>query len=122
MLEEIAGEGYGDAIIDEMTTGVVSYSTDDSKYYNTRIELGNLVEAAVNGELPQPPADVERGDIDGNGTITMVDLFKMKLFIKQTANPTEEEQIAADINGDGKINLQDSFELKYRIAKGYWRT
>ncbi len=61
-----------------------------------------------------------RGDIDGDGKITAVDNFKMKLFIKQIVVPTETERAAADINGDSKINAIDIFELKYRLVRGTW--
>ena len=124
MLEELKGEGAADAIIDMMTTGVVTYSTDDAEYYNAKIKLGNKIEAVLHGEEEpeEPPViEVERGDIDGNGTVTMTDLFRLKLFVKQIATPTAEEVVVADVNGDGTVNMVDSFDLKYRIAKGSWR-
>jgi len=74
------------------------------------------------GEV-DPDFDVpaaELGDIDGSGTINSVDLFKLKLFVKQTVTPTSEEYAAADVNGDDKVNTVDIFYLKFRILKGYW--
>ncbi len=65
--------------------------------------------------------DVSIGDIDANDRITMLDLFRLKLFIKQSAVPTERERKAADVDGSGTINMLDSFELKYRISTGEWR-
>ena len=65
---------------------------------------------------------VEIGDIDGDGKINAVDMFKMKLFIKQLLNATDTEVKAADINSDGKITALDLFEFKYRLVKGVWRT
>ena len=62
-----------------------------------------------------------KGDIDGDGDVTMLDLFKAKLFIKQMAIPTQLEATAADIDGDGEVTMVDSFEIKYRISKGNWR-
>lgn len=47
MLEELEGEGSADAIIDEMTTGMVHYSTSDADYYETRKLLGNSIEIAI---------------------------------------------------------------------------
>jgi len=120
MLEELRGEGAGDKYIDLMTTGVVTYSTDDSEYYNARVKLGNAVEKAVLGIEDEPEVTVERGDIDGSGTINSVDLFKLKLFVKQIVTPTSEEYAAADVNGDDKVNTVDIFYLKFRILKGYW--
>ncbi len=68
---------------------------------------------------PEKPA-FEKGDIDGNGSINSVDLFKMNLFVKQIVLPTDEEAAAADIDGNGKVNSVDMFYLKYRILKGEW--
>ena len=64
---------------------------------------------------------VKPGDVDGDGEVTLVDLFSVKLFIKQVNIPNAEETRAADIDGDGEITMVDSFEIKYRISKGYWR-
>ncbi len=114
MIEELCGEGAGDEFIDLMTTGVVSYSTDDSEYYNARVMLGNAVEEALNSNK------VEKGDIDGNGSINSVDLFKMNLFVKQIVAPAETEAAAADIDANDKVNSVDMFYLKYRILKGEW--
>ena len=63
-----------------------------------------------------------KGDIDGDGKITMLDSFKLKLLIKQIVEATDKELAAADINNDGLINMMDSFELKYRIKIGVWRS
>ncbi len=63
---------------------------------------------------------VEKGDIDGNGSINSVDLFKMNLFVKQIVAPTETEAAAADIDTNDKVNSVDMFYLKYRILKGEW--
>ena len=73
------------------------------------------------GEADPDAVTVEKGDIDGSGTVTMTDLFRLKLFVKQIVTPTEEEILAADITGDGLVNMMDSFELKYRIVTGDWR-
>ncbi len=63
---------------------------------------------------------VEKGDIDGNGSINSVDLFKMNLFVKQIVAPAETEAAAADIDANDKVNSVDMFYLKYRILKGEW--
>lgn len=62
------------------------------------------------------------GDIDGDEKVNSVDLFRLKLFVKQTVTPTESEYISADINGDGKVTAIDLFDLRFRIARGYWRS
>ncbi len=63
----------------------------------------------------------EKGDIDASETITMMDLFKLKLHIKGTLL-SEDEARRTDIDGNGRIDMLDSFELKYRIVTGKWRS
>ncbi len=119
MLDELKGDGVSDTIIDKMTSGVATYSTDDSAYYNARIELGEAVEAAVNGE---EEITVVRGDINGDNEVTTLDYFQLKLILAQKLNPTEDQKLAANV--DGSVNpepdMLDSFAFKFRLAKGYW--
>ncbi|MBR6650286.1 MAG: DUF4091 domain-containing protein, partial [Clostridia bacterium] len=53
------------------------------------------------GEADPDASQVEMGDIDGNGNINSVDLFKMNLYVKQVVAPTEAEEAAADIDENG---------------------
>ena len=85
---------------------------------NCKIEYIEVNEGISEDEA-EVPAIV--GDVDGDGEVTMLDLFRLKLFIKQKDVPTDAEVKAADIDGDGEITMVDSFELKYRISTGYWR-
>ncbi len=75
----------------------------------------------VNEGIEEKP-EATVGDVDGDGEITMLDLFRLKLFMKQKAIPTPVEIVAGDIDGDGEITMVDSFEMKYRVSKGYWRS
>ena len=100
------------------------------KCYNCGHEEGETIAAlghnyvdgvCVNCGNEDPDAvTVEKGDIDGNGSVNSVDLFKMNLFVKQIVAPTETEAAAADIDGNDKVNSVDMFYLKYRILKGEW--
>ncbi|MBR6650645.1 MAG: DUF4091 domain-containing protein [Clostridia bacterium] len=82
----------------------------------------NYVDGACEycGEADPDAVIAEKGDIDGNGSINSVDLFKMNLFVKQIVAPTETETAAADIDANGKVNSVDMFYLKYKILKGDW--
>ena len=61
------------------------------------------------------------GDIDGDKDVTMLDLYMMRLFLKQSDIPDENETRAADIDGDGDVTMLDSYALKYYIANGEWK-
>ena len=60
----------------------------------------------------------KRGDVDGNGTINLVDILKLRRYIaNQTKwNLTDEEKERADVNEDEKINLSDVLKLRRYIA------
>jgi len=64
---------------------------------------------------------VVKGDFDGNGKINMVDMFNMKIVLKQIGEPDALQSMALDLTGEGKINAIDAFNLRYRIAYGSWR-
>ena len=54
---------------------------------------------------------IVKGDIDGNGKITITDVVKSNLYNVNIQNPNEIEHIAADINGDGKISITDCVQV-----------
>ena len=78
----------------------------------------------VNGyctECGESDGSVIIGDIDGDGDVTMLDLYKLKLFLKQAAEPNDKEITSADIDGDGDITMLDSYALRFRVSTGYWK-
>ncbi len=104
----------------------IYYGGSEEQWYNITIFDGHsifdgceVIFNYVDDTYPEEP-EVEIGDIDGNGNINSVDLFKMNLFVKQIVSPTDEEAVAADIDGNDKVNSVDMFYLKYRILKGEW--
>lgn len=102
------------------------YETCSRCDHNTYVELPVTDHNYENGACTvcgeKDMAAVLKGDVDSDGKINAVDLFKMKLFVKQMLNATETETLAADVTNDGKINALDLFELKYRVLNGVWRT
>lgn len=86
---------------------------------NQKLDVVNNISKDNGGNTPEIPA-YTTGDIDGDGLINTQDVFRLKLFIKTIAEPTEAERLAADINGDGLINSADTFALSYRILRGEW--
>ena len=131
--------GASAAIIDKMTTGVVTYSTDDAAYYETRITLGNAVEAAEKGECVH---DYQLSDESIGATCTedgkdvfvctyCLDSYTVAIpagghmFVDGTctvcgeADPDwsdEPEYTPGDLNEDGKINAMDVNMMKRIVA------
>lgn len=55
---------------------------------------------------------IVKGDIDGNGAITITDVVRAKLYSVHIKTPNEIEKIAADVNGDGSVTITDIVKLK----------
>lgn len=55
---------------------------------------------------------VVKGDINGDGQISITDVVKSNLYSVHIQTPNEIEKIAADINEDGKITITDVVQLK----------
>jgi len=54
------------------------------------------------------------GDVNGDGTINVVDASCILQYINGTVQLTETELLAADVSGDGSINVTDvSLILQY---------
>jgi hypothetical protein len=51
---------------------------------------------------------LERGDVDGNGEINVLDVLRaVNIILRIDPPPTEDELWAADYNGDGAIDILD---------------
>ncbi len=132
-------ENASAAIIDKMTQGVATYSTDDASYYETRKALGNAVEAAEKGEcvheyVPAPESTEPTCTEDGKIVYTCIFCSDEYIEVtKATGHSFEEgyctvcgavdpdhapepDYIVGDIDGDGKINAKDTNMLKRVFA------
>lgn len=82
---------------------------------NTKIGTGMNLQVILNDEKVEYIAIV-KGDIDGNGKISITDLIKTKLQIANIKKLSEIEKMAADINRDGRVNITDLVKLKLAIV------
>lgn len=55
---------------------------------------------------------IVKGDVNGDGKITITDVVKCNLYSVHIKVPNEIEKIAADVSGDGKISITDVVQLK----------
>lgn len=84
--------------------------------------LETIIPSSIGYEAYTPSSmGITKGDINNDDSVNSVDLFHMRLIIKQIKVTNDYESTAADVNGDGKVNSVDLFDLKYRILTGYWR-
>ncbi len=117
-------DGGGSTTLIELTEEGYELKNRPSDYNPDGVTQGcqrPLANAILLSYVTKSGSEFEKGDIDGSETITMMDLFKLKLHVKGTLL-SEDESKRADIDGNGRIDMLDSFELKYRIVTGKWRT
>jgi dockerin type I repeat protein/cohesin domain-containing protein len=79
------------------------------------VALGILVNAPWGGRLPG--ADFIRGDVNGDGLVTVSDLEKLYLYIYEHG-PGFDCQNAADVNDDGEIDMQDLWKVIDHVHTG----
>ncbi len=90
----------------------------------TNAETIDIVDHSyVNGKCTMcGDSQVVVGDIDGDGEVSPLDYFQLKLILAQKITPTEEQKIAANVDGSESSDpdMLDSFAFKFYLAKGYW--
>lgn len=65
---------------------------------------------------PKPAAATQKtGDVNGDGTVTVMDLLKVRKAILGMSQLTEEEQKSADANGNGKVDVIDLLRIQKSI-------
>ncbi len=55
------------------------------------------------------------GDVDGNGSVSSVDLLLLKKYIMNAVSFSSEQKTSADLNEDSKVNIIDLIMLKKAI-------
>ncbi|MCR5808052.1 MAG: dockerin type I repeat-containing protein [Clostridiales bacterium] len=63
------------------------------------------------------PAEVDPGDVNGDGSINSADAMLIIRYTMQLAELTDEQLAAADVNGDGIVNSADAM-LIIRMSMG----
>ncbi|WP_407652294.1 cellulase family glycosylhydrolase [Acetivibrio straminisolvens] len=68
---------------------------------------------------PSPSPEIEKGDVNGDGSVNSTDAMWMKRFLLKLVDdfPTPTGKQAADMNDDGKINSSDMTAIKRKILK-----
>ncbi len=63
-----------------------------------------------------------KGDIDGDGEVSNLDYFQLKLILAQKLEPTEAQKEAANVDRseNKEPDMLDSFAFKFYLSKGYW--
>ncbi len=60
---------------------------------------------------------IMRGDLNGNGTVDIMDARKAKRAAMKEISLTENELAVADLNGDGKVDIMETRKIKRAAMK-----
>ena len=90
-----------------------TFSTVGDQYIWVKDDEGKVTKV-----LLKVKSDILLGDIDGNGTINLTDVLKLRRYIANSTkwSLTDEEKTRADVNKDEKINLSDVLKLRRYLA------
>ena len=59
--------------------------------------------------------NIVRGDIDGDGDVTLPDYGKIQMYLKKASILKNEYLLAADINDDTMVNSGDLLRLRQHL-------
>ena len=78
--------------------------------------VAEAAEGLVEG-TEEPPVVIIKGDMDGDGEITVADALKALRIAAKLVQPTDEDLQIGDIDGDGEITVADALKILRVAAK-----
>lgn len=94
--------------------GSISYNGGTVKVLNASgtentgvVGTGNKLAIYVNGTLVETKEIVVRGDVSGDGAITIADLVRINRHTLNISTLSGYQLAAADVNNNGSVNIQD---------------
>lgn len=67
----------------------------------------------------QPIKNVLIGDVNSDGTITIIDATELQLYINGNKALSDDALVAADVNMDGEVDINDATAIQYYIIEIY---
>ena len=79
---------------------------------------GTTLQKTINVKIT-PKADIKiiKGDLNGSGSVDIMDARKAKRAAMKEISLTENELAAADLNGDGKVDIMEARKIKRAAMK-----
>ncbi len=87
-----------------VTAKVLTAAGDENK---GTVATGNKLAIYENGTLVATRSIIVRGDISGDGKITIADLVRLNRHILKVSALSGDQLAAADVNNNGSVNIQD---------------
>ena len=88
------------------------------RVYEYSYALKYAVENEISYELlPHDPPPAIKGDMDGDGEITVADALKALRIAAKLVQPTDQDILLGDADGDGEITVADALKILRVAAK-----
>ena len=88
------------------------------RVYEYSYALRHVIENEINYELlPHDPPPAIKGDMDGDGEITVADALKALRIAAKLVQPTDQDILLGDADGDGEITVADALKILRVAAK-----
>lgn len=94
---------------------VVRAQTGYTNAYTVKVNASQACTLTISTESPTGPTIV-KGDLNGDGGISVTDLAQMKLYTIGKIALSETALKSADTNGDGKISTTDLAQIKLHLV------
>lgn len=110
---KVSGAGtYSLSKGDNKVTITVTAQNGSTRKYVITIVRGS----SQGGGESSEPSETKKGDVNGDGKISVLDIVKIQRVLVGLDTPDDETKKACDINGDGKISVIDIVKLQRHIV------
>lgn len=110
---KVSGAGtYSLSKGDNKVTITVNAQNGSTRKYVITIVRGS----SQGGGESSEPSETKKGDVNGDGKISVLDIVKIQRVLVGLDTPDDETKKACDINGDGKISVIDIVKLQRHIV------
>ena len=89
---------------------LADYGTD--VYFGDTIRMLCMISVTGNWLVPETATDSTKGDLDGDGTITVSDLVLLNRYLLRLESLTTEQGNRADWNDDQQITVVDAMLMR----------
>jgi hypothetical protein len=92
-------------------------SLTNAQNYLSKVKAAGFDAFLVGGTEDKTETTAVKGDVDGDGVVSVADARQILRYATKLDTPTEAQKKIADIDGDGEVDVEDA-RLALRLAVG----
>ena len=99
-----------------------AYATFSEAYNSGEIdddildEINEVMHFDVYDNTDEPTVEIIKGDVDGDGYMSISDATCIQLYLAYLCDLTSEQKLAADVDGDGLVTISDATKIQMVLA------